>query len=782
MISLSNLSLRTMVFLLVFLLLLVTGTIYTYILADNRQQALLDQADARLLAAALAQKRMLPPDYFDRIKGPDSVSAGQFDRIVDNNNRYCDDAGLQYVWSVLVLDWQHIYFTSSTSPDHRVQNGRHARFYDLHHDPAAFQPALKAMAPTFSTFQNEWGAGRMVLVPERASNGRVVMFGASMAVPELATVRHDAVTRSVCIGAAVLLLGLLMGLIVSHLISAPVLRAADAAQAISAGAFEQPIAAAGPREVAQLSRHLSTMRDSIHTRMEALRKSEASLKRSQEIAHLGSWELDPATNRLTWSDEVFRITGVPPQEFTGNYDACLKCVHPDDRLKVDEAYQRSLRENRNTYEIEHRIIRRDTGEVRVILEKCEHFRDAAGKIVRSVGTVHDITGQKRAEEALRASETKHRLLFETSHDAILTTAPPSWRFTSGNPAAVAMFGARDVADLTSRAPWEYSPERQPDGSLSSEKGRQLTEKAVREGSIFFEWVHRRIGGEEFPATVLLTRFEFEGKTVLQATVRDVTREKELEAQLRQSQKLESIGTLSSGVAHEINNPIMGIQGYADLILDRARDDRDLHEYAVEIKRETERVALIVRNLLNFARQDSATPDTARLCDLVESALSLMRAILRHDQIRVVVDVPENLPDLDCRKQQIQQVVMNLLTNARDALNEKYPGHDPDKLIRITARLVDPSPSASADPTHGPGSIHLTVEDHGCGIPTAIRPRIFDPFFTTKPRDKGTGLGLSISHRIVRTHGGEMTVESEEGRWTRLHVILPLDAAAPDRTR
>lgn len=132
----------------------------------------------------------------------------------------------------------------------------------------------------------------------------------------------------------------------------------------------------------------------------ALRQSEHQLARSQEIAHLGSWELDLVNDQLSWSDEVYRIFGLQPQEFGATYEAFLERVHPDDRALVDEAYSSSIREGRDTYEIEHRVVQKDTGDIRWVHEKCEHFRDAAGKIIRSVGMVHEITDQKRAVEQI----------------------------------------------------------------------------------------------------------------------------------------------------------------------------------------------------------------------------------------------------------------------------------------------------------------------------------------------------------------------------------------------
>ncbi|MGA2773486.1 MAG: PAS domain S-box protein [Bryobacteraceae bacterium] len=134
--------------------------------------------------------------------------------------------------------------------------------------------------------------------------------------------------------------------------------------------------------------------------------------------------------------------------------------------------------------------------------------------------------RKQQEDALRESEARHRLLFDGSRDAMMTMAAPSWKFTSGNPAALEMFGARDVAEFTALGPWDISPARQPDGSPSADKAREAIEAALREGSLFFEWTHRRLDGADFPATVLITRMETDGQAFLEATVRDITAQKQ----------------------------------------------------------------------------------------------------------------------------------------------------------------------------------------------------------------------------------------------------------------
>ena len=153
---------------------------------------------------------------------------------------------------------------------------------------------------------------------------------------------------------------------------------------------------------------------------------------------------------------------------------------------------------------------------------------------------------------------------------------------------------------------------------------------------------------------------------------------EIEVQLRQQQRLEAIGTLAGGVAHEINNPIHGIMNYAELISDGLDETEPRLEYAKEIIRETDRIAVIVKNLLQFSRHEKQAHSYASVYDIVDQTVSLVNTIIKKDQITLDIDMDEGLPDIKCRSQQIQQVLMNLLTNARDALNEKYPEFDTNK--------------------------------------------------------------------------------------------------------
>ncbi|NJK33444.1 MAG: hypothetical protein HC927_14150, partial [Deltaproteobacteria bacterium] len=188
---------------------------------------------------------------------------------------------------------------------------------------------------------------------------------------------------------------------------------------------------------------------------------------------------------------------------------------------------------------------------------------------------------------------------------------------------------------------------------------------------------------------------------------DITARKRLEAQVRQQQRLESVGTLASGVAHEINNPIQGIMNYVELMRERPGETGAVLEFGDEIMHEAKRVAAIVRNLLVFARRDNDQElERRQVAALVEDTLSLIRAVLRKDQIAVEIDVPADLPAIRCRPQQIQQVIMNLVTNARDALNERYPGHDERKRVSIHGLAVE---------LHERSWVRLSVSDRGRGI-------------------------------------------------------------------
>ena len=251
-----------------------------------------------------------------------------------------------------------------------------------------------------------------------------------------------------------------------------------------------------------------------------------------------------------------------------------------------------------------------------------------------------------------------------------------------------------------------------------------------------------------------------GETGERSQLADQARARQAEAMT--AGRLASIGELAAGVAHEINNPINTIINYADLVLEQVGDEGERGRYLQGIIREGERIGSITSNLLTFARDVPQSHSPARVSDIVGATVELFGRRLMSDSIDLRVDVPEDLPQVKCRSQQIQQVFLNLVTNARHALNERYPHDDSDKVLEISADVVD---------MDGEPGVRVVFHDHGTGIPESALSKVFDPFYSTKIEGEGTGLGLSISHGIIRDHHGRIHFESVEGEYTRAIVDL-----------
>ncbi len=249
-------------------------------------------------------------------------------------------------------------------------------------------------------------------------------------------------------------------------------------------------------------------------------------------------------------------------------------------------------------------------------------------------------------------------------------------------------------------------------------------------------------------------------------LRDITDMRKIQSEAVRASHLASIGELAAGVAHEINNPINGIINYAEIIKEEYAHMGQDTEIPVRIAKEGERVAAIVKNLLSFSRQQKKEVQPVYIRHVLDDALALTSKQLQKDDIVISVKIPDSIPVVPASAHQLQQVFINIITNARYALNKRPPDRTDTKRLAIEAETRK----------HGGGRRNVTIifRDNGIGIPEDIIDRVCDPFFSTKATGEGTGLGLSISHGIVQNHGGTLTFDSRVGEYTR--VILELPAA------
>ena len=382
--------------------------------------------------------------------------------------------------------------------------------------------------------------------------------------------------------------------------------------------------------------------------------------------------------------------------------------------------------------------------------------------------VQDITEKKNAEIDLKESEQRFRRLVEMAPDAIFVKVEN--KFTYLNQAAVEMFGGEFEKQFLDMSVIErFHPDYHDEIYRRTEELNREKKPVPWQEQVCFKEDGTTVDVE---VSAVPIRFKFKDGALVY--VRDITerRQKEMKklkelALMRQQQKLEAIGVLASGVAHEINNPINGIMNYGQLIMDNAQeqDESNNAEYAKEIIHECERISTIVRNLLQFSRHEKQLHSPARMEDIIYKTVSLIETVFRKDQVALELDIPGGLPDLKCRSQQIQQVLMNLLSNARDGLNQKYPGYHENKIIKVKCHIFK---------KENRRWMRIAVEDRGKGIPEEVQENIFQPFFTTKSRELGTGLGLAISYGIVKEHRGEISFETESGEYTRFYLDLPVD--------
>ncbi|MCM2357053.1 MAG: PAS domain-containing protein [Geobacteraceae bacterium] len=484
---------------------------------------------------------------------------------------------------------------------------------------------------------------------------------------------------------------------------------------------------------------------------EALRESEYNLAKAQTMSHVGSWRSDPATGELNVSDELLRILHLSRAEAT--QEAFASVIHPEDLKSVMDHLRSGIEQGKN-YEIEHRLLLRD-GTSKWVYTIVEPAVNHAGKVVKLYGTTQDITERKQVEVTLRNQKNEFQAIFDAVNDGVMVFDHDG-KIQHLNHICPQFFpeevlsggGCRDI----------FHPE------LATSPHNCPVERAIRGERVETSLVYGLKGHKTRYIDITATPIEDALGEKNRALVffRDKTLKRLQELQLIQTEKMSTIGVLAAGVAHEINNPLTSVAGYAEALLRRFRDDHALGEdsrlevfprYLAVIVREAYHCKGIIDRLLNFSRKSDGSIGEVDINEILQETLELVRHNSRYESIELRTILQPDLPHVQGDPAGLRQVCLNLLMNAHQAIAG-------EGLVEITT---------NADASW----VYVQIRDTGCGIDLDAIDQIWDPFFTTKESGKGLGLGLAITYNIVKFNGGEISVASHVGEGSQFTVKLPV---------
>jgi len=390
----------------------------------------------------------------------------------------------------------------------------------------------------------------------------------------------------------------------------------------------------------------------------------------------------------------------------------------------------------------------------LILSHCRSKREWSARhralLETIAGRFVDILTLVLSDEDRRASEARYRTLVENAPEALIVFDAAEGRVVDANQQACELFklGREELLRAT---PISLSPERQPDGSESSAGALMRIERALNVGPQVFEWMHMDSEGCAIPCEVRLVRLPGESPQIRGSMI-DIRERKRLEEELRQSQKMEAVGSLAGGIAHDFNNLLVAILGNAEFALELLPEDSDLRDPLQEISRAGERAASLTSQLLAFSRKQANEPAVIDLNECVRGVSRMIERLIGED-ITLQTELVADAPWIRADAVQIEQIILNLCTNARDAMPS-------GGTLVISTTLVDE------------GQVLMCVIDEGFGMSADLIARAPEPFFTTKEVGKGTGLGLSTVYGIVTQAGGEFSIDSEPGRGTTVCAKFP----------
>ena len=506
---------------------------------------------------------------------------------------------------------------------------------------------------------------------------------------------------------------------------------------------------------------------------EQIRRQQYSLEKAQELGQIGSWELDLRQNELHWSDENCRIFGVAAGSVV-DYETFLGKVHPDDRGYVDREWKAAL--DGQPYDIEHRLV--IDGTVRWVREKADVEFDEEGKAVGGHGFAQDITESKRAEEKLRASD---ELLNKLS--AQIPGVIYQYQYFPGGHSCFP-FASQGIWDTYEVTPLEV----RDDGVKVFERIHLADRDRVIQSILdsrdhLTQWacdfrVELPAKGVRWLRGASNPQKQEDGSVLWHGYATAITEQKQMEAereklqgQLQQARKMDAIGQLAGGVAHDFNNMLEVILGNTEMAMDDVDSTQPLYADLQEVLKAARRSAVLTRQLLTFAREQAISPEIVDLNETVEGMLKMLRRLIG-ENIDLGWQPREGLWPVMLDPSQIDQILANLCVNARDAIEDVGA-----ITIRLDNAVLDETTS-SGQIRPAPGEyVVLSVSDNGCGMDEETTARIFEPFFTTKEMGKGTGMGLATVYGIVQQNGGGIDICSEPGLGTTFAVYLPRHVGA-----
>ncbi|MEJ2345900.1 MAG: PAS domain S-box protein [Gammaproteobacteria bacterium] len=572
---------------------------------------------------------------------------------------------------------------------------------------------------------------------------------------------------------------------------------AVALEAVKGGAQDYLVKGQGGGDLVARSIRYAMERKRIE---EALRRSEKMLEEAQRIAHVGHWSWIIATGEVSWSDEVFRMLGYQPREFTPTYELFLATVARGDRQSLVDRIDAALH-GEIAYSIEHRIVRTDGGE-RVVENRGEVEQDVHGRPLRVHGTLQDITAYKTAEAALRKArdELEARVEERTAHlaevnrqleheivqrrrteeilrgerdfsSAVLDTVGALVVVLDGEGRIIRFNRACEqttgfaFAEVRGKRVWEVfaAPEEvQVIKHVLEELRRQRVPNKHES-----YWLTRK--GERrliaWSNTVLSTRNGAAEHVI--ATGIDITDQRKAEEHERQRMlelahvsRLSTMGEMTTELAHELNQPLAAIATYSDAALRLMRvpawEADEVEEVLEEISGQAQRAGEVIRRLRSFARKEDSKRVHVDVNELVRDMVYLTEAEARWHEVGLFLELDDSLPEVLADRILIEQVIINLVRNAIDVLSSQ----------QCRERRVTIQTAPGSD-----GAVTVEVTDTGPGLtPDGIK-KVFEPFFTTKAT--GMGMGLAISQSIIEAHGGRLWVTSEQGKGATFGFHLPI---------